>query len=213
MVLVLQIIRNLILLATAVLLIWIGGFLAFAAWIANMKPETAEAPTDAVIVLTGGARRINTGLDLLAEGHAQQLFISGVNEAVSLGDIMDLWTADPDHRRSATCCIVLDHNARNTVENAREAGDWVHHENIGTVRLVTSSYHMPRAWLEFRNVMPELDIRPHPVVSLERDLRSGLFWRLAFNEYHKTLLTLIRVRLGDDNGTTHAEYMTTTEEE
>ncbi len=184
--------RHLILFALALSLLWLGGYLAFAAWVAGMKPDDASLPTDAVIVLTGGARRVNTGLELLAKGHAPQLYISGVNTAVSLDDILSQWQSAPEEKRAAACCIILDHKARNTAQNASETKDWAKSENIRSLRLVTSSYHMPRAFLEFRSVLPGVRIVPHPVVSIRTDLETGRFWTLTFIEYHKTILTLLR---------------------
>jgi uncharacterized SAM-binding protein YcdF (DUF218 family) len=183
----------------ALLLLWLGGYLAFAGWVASMKPDDAARPTDAVIVLTGGARRIATGLDLLADKKAPQLYISGVNEAVSLRGVLAQWQSDTAEKNAASCCIVLDHNARNTIQNASETSDWVKRENIHSLRLVTSAYHMPRAWLEFRHALPDVEIVPYPVVFLKTDLESGRFWVLTFVEYHKTLLTLLRTRVSPFN--------------
>ncbi len=184
---------NAMLLPSALLMVWLGGYLMFAAWVANMKPDAANRPTDAVIVLTGSARRINAGLDLLADGKAPQLYISGVNEAVSLKSILDLWQSDPHQKDAASCCIVLDYKAHNTKQNAAETREWVQKEHIRSLRLVTSSYHMPRAWLEFHHVLPDVEIVPYPVVSIRDDLASGRFWSMTFVEYHKTLLALLPV--------------------
>jgi uncharacterized SAM-binding protein YcdF (DUF218 family) len=180
-----------LLLLLALALLWLGGYLAFAAWVAAMKPGHLDRPTDAVIVLTGGARRINTGLELLAEGHAPQLYISGVNQAVSLKEILGLWQSDAAEKSAAACCIVLDYKAQNTAQNASETRDWVRRENIHSIRLVTSSYHMPRAWLDFRHELPDIEILPYPVVSIKADLKSGRFWTITFIEYHKTILTMM----------------------
>ncbi len=184
--------RHATLFCLALCLVWLGGYFVFAAWVANMKPGDIRRPTDAVIVLTGGARRVSTGLELLAGGHAPQLYISGVNNAVSLDDILGQWQSAPEEKRAASCCIILDHKARNTAQNASETQAWAKKENIHSLRLVTSSYHMPRAWLEFRSVLPGIEIVPHPVVSIKTDLETGRFWSITFIEYHKTLLTLLR---------------------
>lgn len=188
----LRFLRHSALFGLAILLLWLGGYLAFAAWVAKMHPDDPGKATDAVIVLTGGARRVNTGLDLLANGSASKLVISGVNEAVSVRDILDLWQSNSQEKDAASCCIILDHKAQNTMQNASETREWVVRENIHSIRLVTSSYHMPRAWLEFRHVLPDIEIVPHPVVSVRGDIDRGTFWKLTFEEYHKTLLTLLR---------------------
>lgn len=186
--------RHMMLLLIALAMLWLGGYLVFAAWVANMKPVDITRPTDAVIVLTGGARRVTTGLDLLAAGHAPQLYISGVNDAVSLKDILRHWQSGTQEKDAAACCIILDHKAQNTAQNASETAEWVGRENIKSLRLVTSNYHMPRAWLEFRTSLPRTEILPHPVLSIQTDLETGRFWSMTFIEYHKTLLTLVRTR-------------------
>lgn len=191
----LNIVRHMVLFAAACVLLWTGGYLTFAAWVAGMKPDGAQKPTDAIVVLTGGARRVNTALNLLADGSAQQLFISGVNEAVSLSDIMAQWKSDPAQKESASCCIVLDHKAQNTAQNATEVGQWSAHNDITSIRLVTSAYHMPRAWLELRRARPDLEIRIHPVLPLQDDFRNGTFWRITFEEYHKTIIAFVNTRL------------------
>ena len=184
-----------VLLLAALIFIWIGGYLAFAAWVAILKPAQPDRPTDAVIVLTGGAGRIATGLDLLANGAAPQLYISGVNKAVSLDAIMNRLPPQAAGKNAASCCIVLDYKAGNTEQNASETRAWVQRQNIHSIRLVTSNYHMPRAWLEFRSELPGVEILPYPVMSMTADLRNGRFWTLTFLEYHKTMLTLIRTRV------------------
>ena len=59
-------------------------------------------------------------------------------------------------------------------------------------RLVTANYHMPRSLQEFRAVMPNLTIVPHPVFPAH--IRLNDWWRwpgtaiLLAGEYNKLLL-------------------------
>ena len=44
--------------------------------------------TDAIVVLTGGAERVETGFRLLADGLAPRLFVSGVHPDSRLADLV-----------------------------------------------------------------------------------------------------------------------------
>src|SRR3546814_336400 len=93
------------------------GFVVFVARL----PRTVDDPasrTDAIVVLTGGSDRVSTGMRLLEAGLARDLLISGVPEAVRLGDIIAL---EPDVAGRATCCITLGRAATAPLGNAEEA--------------------------------------------------------------------------------------------
>lgn len=172
--------------------LWLAGFGLFLEYVRGIQPQNPAQPTDAIIVLTGGAQRVNKGLDLLSTGQGKKLFITGVNGHVSLQEIMGLWRRPIIHKDDDDCCIVLDHEARNTIQNARETQIWAQKENIKTIRLVTSDYHMPRARLEFHQNMPGADILVWPVKAHNDQDEMADFIRLAFGEYNKTLLTLVK---------------------
>ena len=54
---------------SAVLLLYVLGYALFAV----LLPRPAdERPTDAIVVLTGGAKRIERGLDLMGRGKAKR---------------------------------------------------------------------------------------------------------------------------------------------
>lgn len=178
--------------------LWLAGFGLFLEYVRGMQPQNPAEPTDAIIVLTGGAQRVNKGLDLLSTGQAKKLFITGVNGHVSLQEIMNLWKRPIIQKDNNDCCIVLDHRARNTIQNARETREWARKEKIKKLRLVTSDYHMPRARLEFHENMPGTTILAWPVKAYDTEGRTGDFVRLAFGEYNKTLLTLVKIYLLPD---------------
>ncbi len=173
-------------------LAWIGGFFYFAGQIEALAPSGSKA--DAIVVLTGGGNRINTGLDLLQAGQAHKMFISGVDSRVSQAKIISLWK--DGQKRPTPCCLTLGHEARNTEQNALESAQWVQKEKIGSLHLVTSSYHMPRALFEFRNELPGVKIMPYPVPPTGTEFAAkGGFWPLVFVEYNKTLLAMARSAL------------------
>ena len=99
------------------------GFLGFLVFVYcldrfEQKPETRA---DGIVAMTGGAQRIGDAIDLLAQGYAKRLLISGVNEKTSREEIARL---NPGQRRLFDCCVDLDYRARNTIGNAIETRRW-----------------------------------------------------------------------------------------
>lgn len=176
--------------AAALFWAWALGFVLFLIGINVTHPQQKLEYTDAIIVLTGGQHRINTGLDLLMLGKADHLFISGVNPNVTIEDLVRLWDPKFDY---IPCCIALGYAANNTEGNARESSAWARAQNIKTIRLVTSNYHLPRAWLEFSHALPQHKIIAHAIspTSVEGDSRH--FLKLSLGEYNKTVLTWVRL--------------------
>ena len=167
------------------LILWGLGFLWFSTTIAMTTSDAESKKTEAIIVLTGGNGRINEGLDLLADKLAPKLFISGVHKDVTNADIFKSWK---NPTTPAPCCITLGYNSTDTISNATEVEQWVQEHNIDSFRLVTSSYHMPRAILEIRARLPDISIIKHPVLTDDFESWKGSFWTLTFSEYNKTLL-------------------------
>src|SRR5262245_52537019 len=118
--------------------IWLAGLAVFIVSGVFVKIDT-DSPTDAVVVLTGGRLRLETGLALLAEGKATKLFISGVNPRVDRDALLRALGVRPERQ---ACCIVLGREADNTFGNARETASWMHDEGYRSLRLVTGWYHM-----------------------------------------------------------------------
>jgi uncharacterized SAM-binding protein YcdF (DUF218 family) len=172
--------------------LWCIGLLRFGEQIPPQAAEPTER-TDAVVVLTGGVDRVEAGLQLVAEGRAKKLLISGVYRGVDVAALLRHSRTAPE---DVACCVVLGYAADSTVGNAREAAAWMTREGYTSVRLVTASYHMPRSLLEFHRAMPKVRIVPNPVVP-ERFMQDA-WWRypgtlsLVVSEYNKYLLALLR---------------------
>ena len=179
---------------TSFALIWAAGFIGFNVHIKSMHKQP-HPPTQAIIVLTGGPDRINTGLDLLNEKMAEHLFISGVNTQVSVEQLISLWREDVP---APPCCIVLGHMAQNTFENAAEARDWMRVNEIKSAWILTANYHMPRAWMEFQSMLPDMDLHPYPVISTDIENSLPLYLYVALREYNKTLLTWLRLQFRNE---------------
>ncbi|MDW3206496.1 MAG: YdcF family protein [Alphaproteobacteria bacterium] len=175
---------------------WVAGFVLFAGMIPEDTAPLSEK-TDAIIVLTGGTLRMETGIALLEAGAARKLFVSGVHRGVDVAELLRIQKRQPDRLQ---CCIVLGHDAIDTVGNARETAVWVAQEGIGSIRLVTAGYHMPRSMLEFRAAMPGVTIVPHPVspdhVKTDSWYRYPGTALLIAGEFSKYILSWLRQSAG-----------------
>ena len=65
------------------LAVWLGGLFWFAAAL-ETDSEADRRKTDAIVVLTGGSLRVEQGIDLLSEGLAEKLFVSGVARGIDV---------------------------------------------------------------------------------------------------------------------------------
>lgn len=185
---------------TLLFLLWLGGL----AWFAQSIPDEVSDPTsatDAIVVLTGGSLRVQSGIALLNAGKAKKLFVSGVNHGT---DMPALLRAEHQSSDKVPCCIALGYDADNTFGNAQETAVWMRREGFHSLRLVTASYHMPRSLLEFSRAMPDVHIIPHPVFP-ER-VKQERWWAwpgtasLIVAEYQKYLLAWARPMLGQSAG-------------
>jgi len=177
---------------SVLLSLWGLGYIFFIFHVANTTPQATDQKTEAIIVLTGGANRINEGLDLLASGNAPKLFITGVNRNVAQKDLINKWAHK--NKPKNLCCIELDYEATDTKENAQEIEKWVIKNKIKSLRLVTSDYHFIRAHLETKNLLDDnVEIIQHPVTSQNTYNGKWHFLSLTFREYNKTLLIWTRL--------------------
>jgi uncharacterized SAM-binding protein YcdF (DUF218 family) len=128
---------------------------------------------DAIVVLTGGKGRVDRGLEFLRNGVSPTLILSGVNEAADLDSIF-LDGLGPGERDS----IILEKASKSTYENAVEVRRLATEKGYTSVMLVTSAYHMKRAYLIFRRVMPDdVRIAPHSVSSPNFDEDNWWNWK------------------------------------
>ncbi len=172
-----------------------GGFFYFVNCLSRAEPASLPKG-DAIVALTGGADRIPDAVGWLAQGHGERLLISGVSTQTS---VEQLAQKSPRLKAWLTCCVDLDHQARNTVGNAEETRRWARGKGYRSLVVVTSSYHMPRAMLELKRHMPETQFIAAPVVT-ER-LQGLQYWqdlpllRLLGQEYAKFLVAYARASL------------------
>jgi uncharacterized SAM-binding protein YcdF (DUF218 family) len=173
---------------------WVAGLVWFAA---VPSAEYGTEPTDAIVVLTGGSQRLNSGIALLREGKGRKLFVSGVNQQVDLEDLLRSSRDGSEGVQDwAYCCVVLGHRAVDTLGNAGETAQWMRQQGFHSLRLVTAWYHMRRSLLEFERAMPEIEIVPHPVfpdqIAYEHWWTRRQTAALLVSEYGKYLAALAR---------------------
>jgi uncharacterized SAM-binding protein YcdF (DUF218 family) len=173
---------------------WLAGLIWFAS---SPSAELHARHTDAIVVLTGGSQRLNSGIALLREGRGRKLLVSGVNHHVRLADLLPGSTDGSEWAPEwASCCVVLGYRAGDTLGNADEAAQWMREEGFHSLRLVTAWYHMRRSLLEFDRAMPEIEIIPHPVfpdqVAPEHWWARRETAALVVTEYDKYLASLAR---------------------
>lgn len=179
-------------LAACCVILFFAGLILFVNHIDRARPED-NVKADAIVVLTGGDSRVTEAVRLLASGRGRRLLISGVHPETT-GTM--LRRVNPEGERLFDCCIDLDRNARDTIENADETRRWLAQRRFRSVIVVTSSYHMPRGLVELRRALPELKLIPYPVVPAKLQLEA--WWthpktfRLLASEFVKYLASVGR---------------------
>jgi uncharacterized SAM-binding protein YcdF (DUF218 family) len=138
--------------ATAIL---VGGFAAIYPKLAT--PPTAPAP--AIIVLGAGVEndgtldpqslsRIETGVELYRAGLAPRLHLTGgnIDDGPPIAEAMRLFALAHGVPEAA---ISVETNSKSTLQNALFSAQMLDGIPAGAI-LVTSAYHLPRAWASFR---------------------------------------------------------------
>ncbi len=174
----------------AAAVLWLAGLAVFNYHIRHY-PLDKSTKTDAIIVLTGGSNRIKEAVEMLNGGYSDVLFISGVEKGVTLNQIARTqhFSVRPDKK------IIIGSASTNTLENARETTDWINQNNISSIRLVTSNYHLPRSLLEFRVKNSHLKIVANPVFSTniaDKWWQNTGTFSLTAAEYTKFLMVYVK---------------------
>ncbi len=184
-------------LAVLSVIAWIIGLPIFAESL-PAGPDQPTQKTDAIVVLTGGTLRLETGIALLEAGLSKRLFVSGVHRGVEARELAGFAAKDP---AVFECCVELGRDAEDTHGNAAETAAWLEGQDIRSLRLVTAAYHMPRALTELKATLPGIDVLVHPVfperVKLDRWYVFPGTTALLSAEYSKFLLASVRIALWD----------------
>ena len=170
-------------LGSLLLLLYALGFVLFAFTLG--KPAKANvAATDAAVVLTGGAGRIEHAIDVLKDHKARRLLVAGVDPSVTKPDLV---RRIPGSSKWLNCCVDLGSESVDTRSNAEEAGRWLSRHDYRSLRLITSDWHMRRARYEFDKVLG----RKYTLVS--DAVRTEPSFLTLFGEYNKYLLRRLAV--------------------
>lgn len=140
-------------------------------------PSEIEGCTaaDVIIAVSGGDTQARTqeAIDLYNNNWAPRLIFSGAaldksgpsNAAVMKEQAMEQGVPEE--------AITIEEQSETTKENAENTKDILADENIHTAIVVTSSYHMKRTILEFRERAPNVTFRAHPARS---DTQWSVWW-------------------------------------
>jgi uncharacterized SAM-binding protein YcdF (DUF218 family) len=158
------------------------GFILFGVTLG--RPADADRKTDAAIVITGGAGRIEHGMDVLSDGLTKRLFIAGADPLVTKNDLIARLGGGG---RLIRCCVDLGSESVDTRSNAEETQRWLARHNYKSVRLITSDWHMRRARYEFERVLD----RKYELVADAVTTEPG--FATLFSEYNKYLLRRLAV--------------------
>lgn len=156
-------------------LAWGLGFV----WFVFAMPQPLEGvETDAVVVPTGGEGRIAQGLAALDAGLAERMLVTGVDREVKPGEFAAQFGVS---QQQLDCCITLGFAAVDTRSNAAETAQWVRDNEVRSLRLVTTNWHMRRAASELARALPG------DVEVVQDAVPARLYIPGLFLEYHKLI--------------------------
>ncbi|MDA1136534.1 MAG: YdcF family protein [Proteobacteria bacterium] len=192
------------------LLIFIIIFIYFCTGLLKYKEEVQSLKEYSIkeaanfVILTGGSNRIKEGLKLI-KGFSKlelmniDILISGTGKGFTKSNISELLLKNDLLNMFIECCLELDSKSKNTRSNALETLKWVNKNSIKQLILITSNYHMPRAFLEFKNKMPNLKIIKYPITPEKHNINNWIYsyetFSLIFLEYCKFLIAHSRINI------------------
>jgi uncharacterized SAM-binding protein YcdF (DUF218 family) len=160
--------------AAAVLILLLAAAAAIPHLFARGEAPSSGKAADAILVPVGGENRIAEGFRVWKEGKGKELFILGAGREARLSSILPAGTVISP---AELLRIHIEGWSENTLENAFSAKSAVVSRGYREVILVTSDYHVPRALLALRKVLPPaVSISVIPAVSNWR--RKGAWRRL-----------------------------------
>jgi len=155
-----------------------------------------------IVILTGGTNRIKDGLKIIEDFKKSKkinykILVSGTGMGFTKSSLKK--KLGPNFNpKLIQCCVDLDSVSKNTFTNASETFKWAKKNDIKEFILITSNYHMPRAILEFKNIMPKLKIYTYAIIpkkhNIENWLNSYETFNLIFIEYCKYIIASLRIR-------------------
>lgn len=162
-----------------IFVLWVFGFFWFSV---TLPVPAGIEESDAIVVPTGGQGRIDHGLELLEQGRAPIMLVTGVDSDVKPREFAAEYEASD---RLMGCCITLGFAAEDTKGNAAEIAEWAGERKVTSLRLVTTDWHMRRAALELSATLPAQ-------ITVVRDaVPSEPSFRILLLEYHKLIASAL----------------------
>ena len=156
-----------------------------------------------IVILTGGTNRIKDGLKIIDHFETSKkinfnILVSGTGKGFSKSSLKK--QLGPNFNTNLIeCCIDLDSISKNTFTNAIETYKWSQRKDIKEFILITSNYHMPRAFLEFKSRMPNLRIYTFTITPTKHNIKKWLSsyqtFSLVFKEYCKYIIASLRIKI------------------
>ena len=135
-------------------------FMSFFNFIFNIdKKFTVNKNINNIVVLTGNTGRLVFGFDLMSDNIKSRMLITGVAKVVKYSEIIK----NRDVKRDR---VDLGYKAQTTLGNAIETYLWIKEYDIQDIILVTDNWHMQRALLLFNSTMPNIEISPYSIESM-----------------------------------------------
>jgi uncharacterized SAM-binding protein YcdF (DUF218 family) len=133
------------------LLFLLGAGAAYPHIFARGFPFGEGSTAEAILVPTGGEYRIQEGFRAWREGKGKELFVLGAGGGARLERILpEISSLAPAKQK----LLHMEGWSENTIENAISAKAILSERRYAKVILLTSDYHMPRAYYAMRRVLP-----------------------------------------------------------
>ena len=105
------------------------------------------------------------------------MLITGVGQSVSKKALIRQLNLSAAQLAIFHCCVDIEKTAMDTKGNAHATRMWAEANKFSTIRLVTANYHLARADLELKRLMPGHTIRSWPVTPPDLQLNGWyLHW-------------------------------------
>lgn len=175
-------IKTFILASQIIIVLMTMIFVSFIGYIHLQKSDVSSSWDGApVIILTGDDGRIKAGLSLAKTLNSQAVLITGVNAKVDKSYIVNQWNAT-----DIKDIISLDHQAKNTVGNIKQAKEWLDNIQSNQAIFVTSDYHTIRTKALVNSILKNHVFEIYSVPSKHLKPQQLRFWSVMSNEFYKT---------------------------
>lgn len=184
--------KALLIITSASLVAFMISYIWFSFKVSDHAYTIIPDKADGIVVLTGGAGRLETAFKLMDAEKAKRLLISGVHADTSRSAILNAIGRD---QNKYNCCIDLDHVALDTTGNAKQTARWANRHGYEKLIIVSSNYHLPRTMIEMQAAMPRVKLVPYQANAKPDDLKTdpGNSVQFKLKEYMKFIAAAARI--------------------